>query len=473
MHNSRLALFFLLLTSLCASQYWVNSTGAVNATGGYITPINFFINQTSDRWFFFYGSSSAGYLSNQTLALNSSYLNDSSDNTRLLSLGSTYQYYLISSVPNPFNDTFAVPDLSGLDTYYDLFGLSVSSMLFNDTADYHLPAFSHESQGATLTLPTTYLPGYYDNGSSNPNAFYEGVTQVNSSYLFVVPVNPGHGFDNRTFDYQFVLPYSILSTNTFYIFSIVGPANSSNPHNTNVPLQVPYRWSFSNPTLTIFTVSGASVILHDQLGKAYDAVAGNNGQAQFSLPLGWYSLYISASGYQSITDNLYLQAPFIPTAPVNPNPNNNPFGSTPKNDNLNVYQTPQGLVLCEGSDCFLSPGNLSLASLTELSCTGSICRLTAGNITFFLQKYKFQKTGHVTVPNELAPPAPFPSITEMLSQFGPALSAELGGVDATANKPLFIALLLCVSSVALGLTLLYRPAVPNGPGGPKRRGGYG
>ncbi len=462
--------FCLLLLAAFASAQATNSTAAVNATGGYITPVDFFTNQTSDQWFLFYGNSTSQG-SNQTLRLSNNLINDSSDNARLLSFSTTYVNYLVSDSASPFNGSFTTPNLTDFDARYNLSNLSSASNLFNETATYSLLSLTGTPAG-TLSLPTVYMPGYATNGTYDAHAFSEALTQIGSAYIFVVPVSTKKGFDNRTYDFELVLPYYVGTNTTFSIFTIVAPAAASSDtggSQTALP-PVGYSWSFDGSSLVIHTEPGAAIVLHDQLGKVYNAVADSGGTIAFSLPPGQYSLRLQASNYQTTMENLYIQpATFVPPPPQATPPTSPPPGAAPAPP-VTFQQTPQGTVMCIGPECYIAPSTsiTSLQTLSELSCSGSICRFVGDNQSAFAQKYNFHPTGSLVVPSRLGSPAPAPDLANLLSQIGPALSEQLGGANTLQSKPMAILLIVSLVAAAMVLVLVYHPFTPKSG----RRVGY-
>jgi len=230
----------LLLGAACLSA----DAGAVNASGGSITPANLSFVANSDRWLFFYGNHTQA--NTTSFSVPSSALNDSSDSTRYIPLISpVYQQYLISESSSDPVTLYSLPNLTAFDQSHGLSGINSVGVVFNSTSNFSLYTRDGVLAGI-LELPTVYLPGLYPNGTSNPVAFREGLVKASSDYLFVVPISPAIGFDGRAFDYQLVLPYSLSSGNRFYAFAISPPLATSG--GIGLPT-VDYQWSFDGQTL--------------------------------------------------------------------------------------------------------------------------------------------------------------------------------------------------------------------------------
>ena len=454
------ALFLLAAVLLFASAVRADPlAGAINATGGSITPANISFVANSDRWLFFYGNSTP--TNSSSFSIPSSALNDSSDSMRYITLLTpTYQQYLISERSSDPITVYSLPNLTAFDQSHDLSGINSVSVVFNTTSNFSL--FTRDGDPAgSFSIPTVYLPGYYSNGTQNLQAFREGLVQAGSDFIFVIPIARGPGFDGRAFDYQFVLPYSISSGNRFYPFAILPPVAYSG--GTSLPT-VNYQWSFDGQALVITTAPGATVVLHDELGKAYNVVADSNGIARVILPPGSkYSLRLSSSGLQDATTSLYIPVPTqAEPAPLKPPPVSATGSSTPE---VRTMRTPQGLVVCIGDECYLREASESesQALLSELSCNGDVCQFT-GNFSDLVSKYKLQRRADLSIPRSASASSSF-DVAAALAGVGPAFSAQLSSISGGRpdSGPVLLVIALCAGVGAI--LLLRRPSAPKIQGG--------
>ncbi|MFH1095525.1 MAG: hypothetical protein V1728_04875 [Candidatus Micrarchaeota archaeon] len=452
-----LAVIALLLTPVLSAD---PLAGSINASGGSITPANISFVANSDRWLFFYGNATP---TNATsFSVPSQALNDSSDSMRYISLLTpSYQQYLLSESSSDPLTVYSAPNLTAFDQSHGLSGINSVGVAFNSTSNFSLYTRDGVPAGI-LSLPTVYLPGYYPNGTSNPQAFREGLVQAGSGFIFVVPIGRAIGFDGRTFDYQFILPYSISSSNQFYAFAISSPLATSG--GTGLPT-VNYQWSFDGQTLMITTSPGATIVLHDELGKAYNVVADSNGIARLAVsPGSKYSLRLSSGGFQDATSSLYLPQPTMvePTKPA-PQPAVPSGSSKPQ---VRTLRTPQGLLVCIGDECYLREASESetQALLSELSCNGDVCQFR-GNFSEIVSKYKLQPRSDLSIPRSFSSSPPF-DVAAALAGVGPALSAQFSSIASASpdSGPVLFVIALCAGA---GVILFLRR-----PGAPKIQGGY-
>lgn len=462
----------LILLAFCAGL----QADSASAHGGNISQIGLTISGYTDRWHLFYGNTSNTSNTNATLLLNSSVANDSSDSSRLLTLSSTYKIYLISDSPNPFNGTLMSPNQTAFDDKYGLPSNNSVSLVFNDSSSFAIYNTATGSLSANLTLPTLYLAG-----GSDPMAFSEGLAQVNgsSSFVFVVPIANTSGFDNRTFDFEFALPYVLLSSSTFYVFSVLSPSTaaastaSSSSGGTGASQPPSSQLSFDGRTLTIRTAPGASVVLHDSLGKVYNFVADAGGIVRAALPSGTrYTLTISSGGGLSSLDSIFLPSPVYVPPPAQPAAAPGQSGGTsPATPAVTVDRTPEGIRLCSGGECYIQPsGSWGVEPLTELSCSGSICRFVGTNTSEFVKRQGFTPVGVSITPGLAVAVAPSPAnIARALQSIGTYLSAQFGSplsdAGPRANWPMTATLAVLLGAGAI--LILFHPLSQQKP-----RGGY-
>lgn len=405
---------WLLLVSLVL--FMAYPAGSTNATGGYITPVNLSIDQPLAHWYFFYGNSTG---SASTMLLNSTDSTDLSNNSTAVYFSTTYSVYFISDVSLPFGSPFAAPNLTDFDAHFQIPEPESVLKVFNDSSSFALVSTSGASAG-TLDLPTLYIPG-----TGNAQAFREGIVQAGSSFLFVVPRSPAAGLDGQTYDYQFFLPYNYNGSQTFYTFTVVPPATTttttpSGSGGGEQPLD--YNWAYHDGQFDMSTEPEATLVLIDELGKSYTFRADQAGQIITSLSPGRYTIRVSKIGFISMTDNLYIPTTAFPLQPPEPKPPVQAPASI-----VSITRTPEGNIICFDSDCYLQEAGAggSLQELTELSCTGSICRLVGVDRALFVQMHGLKPYGAGLRSRSGAAGGPL-NFSAMLDALGRGLSQQLG-----------------------------------------------
>lgn len=440
------------------------AAGAVNATGGAISQVNLSVDAVSDRWYLFYGSANGSALA----SLNLSNLSSSS----ALDLGPTYSQYLISNVANPFASTnFSAADLNALDSLFDLGGTHSAAVVFNDTATFEILSNSSGLSQANLSLPALLLPGY--SGSTLlPDAFRVGAMQsANNTFIFVVPLSSGRlGTDNRSYQYQFALPFSLARDNRFYVFTIPSPAapNESQapaaPSGGSGPAYVDFSWTYSDGTLSVHTLPGASVTVVDPLGETLTVVADRQGNAAFPAKPGLrYTIKLSLPGRTVTYGSSDIP---LPDQSVSLPPVSSPPG--PCQDEVRIERTARATMLCICSDCYEMDSSLDsdLERLVDITCEGDTCRLVGTDREAFVKRNNLRK---------LLPPVPArPAAAErpldigsLLDSLGQRLAGAFGSTDGTwpeqgRNAVVVLAALAVGAFVVYGL--YFRP--------PKYVGGY-
>ncbi len=343
--------------------------------------------------------------------------------------------------------------MSDLDSHFRLPGIESASTVFNDTSSFVLTTTAGAAAG-TLDLPTLYIPG-----ANSTQAFREGIVQAGSSFIFVIPRVPAVGLDNKSYDYQFFLPYyDSGGPQTFYTFSVVLPATATAASGTSLqPLN--YNWAYHDGQLDLSTEPAATLVLVSELGKSYTFRADQAGQILALLAPGRYTMQISKIGFISMTDNLYIPAA---TTPLPPQPQEKP--APPQVPTVTVTPTPDGNLICFGADCYLQEagGEGSLQALTELSCTGSICRLVGVNQTLFVQKHGLKP--YLSSPRANTGAGGPLNFTRMLGDLGRGLTQQFGPAQ-TGNSG--IPVLFAIAALIGGAAFLYFRG-----GGRPRRGGY-
>ncbi|MFA5108582.1 MAG: carboxypeptidase-like regulatory domain-containing protein [Candidatus Micrarchaeia archaeon] len=429
-------LFACVVLSLMFLAYATLSEAAVSAYGGNITKVNFSVLGASDRWFAFYGNSS-GSSANSTISLGSDIPENYSDAARLRTYGGTFSYYLISSDSSPFGGgSYSYPNLTLFDSNFGLANSSTISYIFDSNSTFILYTGSDWSN-VSLSLPTLYLSGQNANGSTNSNAFRQGLVQKGTSFLFIVPVNATRGFDGRTFDFEFALPYASGSTNQYYIFAV---SNQSTPTPTPTdtgqsvvgPLpSLSFGWAYDGKTLYINTEPGATVWLRDELGATYSGVADAKGAYSYNAPAGFkYYIAVTKSGYGTVESSIYIPLPIIVKSQ-----NNTPVQQPTKVDVV-IETTPSGPVVCIGNDCysgdFATESNVQ--ALSELSCSGSICRFVGISEADFIEKYKLRRVSVIRQSTSSSPFASSVDFSSMFNNLGYELSSGLGSMSAWPQK---------------------------------------
>ncbi|PIT84158.1 hypothetical protein COU37_04825 [Candidatus Micrarchaeota archaeon CG10_big_fil_rev_8_21_14_0_10_45_29] len=430
------ALFAAILIIAQLAFANITSNTSADAWGGNITQVSFTLNQTSNRWFVFYGYSNG---SSTSLTLSSSMIYDSSDSSHLLNLPSTYSYYIISDESSPFDGNYSTPDLGSIDSHFNLRNYESSSHVFDSTANFSVYNSSNDTT-VTLSLPTAYFAGKSNGGSTNWQAFRQGIVLKGTSILFIVPSSSATGFDGRTFDFEFALPYDQFGGNSFYIFTIAAPYE---PPPTllstggDTPLgSLGFSWAYDGKILTIHTTPGASITLRDSLGASFSPQSESGGDYKFEVPAGFkYYAYLSKSGYDRLDTSLYISLPVKTTGEKEKEDKEKekPTGEEGETD-VTIEQTPSGTIICIGNDCYESEFAeiAKVQELQELSCYGSICKLVGIDGAAFVEKYSLTKSPYQST--RRGESAAALDISKMFSDFGYEVSAGLGSVTAWPEK---------------------------------------
>ncbi|MFH1306572.1 MAG: hypothetical protein ABIH83_02865 [Candidatus Micrarchaeota archaeon] len=420
------AFCIIALLLLSAFAYANGSNGTVSAQGGNITSIQITsFSQHSDRWYAFYGSanSSAG---NATFSLSSNIVGNTTDATRLMNFTQTYHYYFISDDSSPFSGNYSVPTLSAFDSHFSLTGAESSSYVFNETTSF---AIYTDSAGSTtaLSLPTLYLAGQYANGTENPQAFKQGIVQRGSSYLFIVPSSSAKGFDGRTFDYEFALPYSISSSNTFYLFAVTAPVTSVPTTGGDIVLPlISFTWSYDSKNLRIETESGATISMYNELGSSFYGTANSGGVYTTAAPSGFkYYISVSKSGFRSADTSIYIPPP-VHIIQQGPGPGEGQGAEGRKE--VFVGEREGKAMICIDEECYesdvLEAGSVEL--LVDLSCTGDVCHFVGTTEDVFKEKYGLRQIPVKRPKRE--PTSPVADVGVFFDTLGYELSSSLGSV---------------------------------------------
>ncbi|VVB57679.1 Uncharacterised protein [uncultured archaeon] len=408
---ARALVFTLLIGSLAYAQ--------AGAGGGNITSANLDLNQPLSQWYFFYSATNGS--ADNTISVPGGSDLGASGKFQAVSLPGTSGFYLISDSENPFSDTMAAANLTAFDQHFNLSSRESAALVFNDTSQFSLQAGT-STPGATLNLPTLYIPGKNDT-----HAFRVGIGQAGSNFIFVVPSQTAVGMDNQSYDFQFFLPYYFNETYTFHVFSITPPSSAAIG-----PILKPlnYRWSYNGSRLQVQTEAYASMSMVDLLGKAYNSGADGSGLAQMDIAPGRYTLHLSKSGFSDLTDTLYLPAP-IPM----PETENETTGLTgQKPPQVSVTRSLDGVTVCVDQDCYFQAVAEadSARLLTELSCSGSLCQLI--NISPYSYIQKHQMVRLAASPSRSGPAqADSVNVSGLLDSLGRGLSNRFGGTADTSS----------------------------------------
>lgn len=447
-------LLILLVLAMGISPLF--SQGSTLAGGGNITPATLGFDQPLSRWFFFFSSSNS--TANSTISFTESGVGGEG-HFIAIAFPSTSGYYLLSDSSNPFSEALQPANLSAFDAHFNLSSTESASRLFNDTSNFNATAGT-STPLINLNLPTLYLSGLQDT-----RAFRIGLAQAGSHFVFVVPQTSQTGMDGNNYSFQFFLPYSFNQSMTFYVFSIVAPTPTPTPDPGGGVIRhsIDYRWAYDGKTLVITTVSDASITLSDVMGKTYNANSGQPGEARLDVLPGHYTLRISKSGYQELTDVLYLPEPVVPVVPP----------VVPKEPaNVTITRSPQGITMCMGGECYYqTSGNSDEAlMLSDLNCQGTLCELVGITPASFITKHQMKHVQAASVQARPNPPAAALDIQSTMDALGHELSLRLGSQTAAPSPFSLVALVVSLLAVAL---CVYWAAGHWSWQRMKPRGGYG
>jgi hypothetical protein len=436
------ALFILLFSPLPHAQ------GAVNSSGGQITPVSISIDRPLENWYFFYSTSGP---STSTL------LPNGTNFSTPVSLGLTSGFYFISDSASPFTSSLSPANLSEFDLHFNLSGRESAYYLFNDTSAFNISA-GISTPGGDLLLPTLYIAGALDE-----HAFRVGLAQAGANFIFVIPYSASVGKDGKYYNYQFFLPYSTGAN--FYVFSIVPPSNTtatvSNVGGAPSLSSLNYNWVYDGSMLTINTEPGTSISLSDSLGKSYNAKSDESGVARFEVLPGRYMIRLQKSGYSEVLDSIYLSAPNIlqnKTEEKQPPPT------------VSITRSPEGVTVCLESDCYfqeVSQEDLTRL-LSDISCNGSICTLLNITPTAFVQKHQLKRVISAGPQAASTPLASF-NISALFGSLGRGLSERFGFASQNSSFANIAALSIVFGTIAISAYLVSKGMFSK----PKPGSGYG
>ncbi|MFH0927786.1 MAG: carboxypeptidase-like regulatory domain-containing protein [Candidatus Micrarchaeota archaeon] len=469
---SKFLVAFLALALVLAACFSEASSASVASEGGNITQANFSLVQHSDVWKVFWGNQNSS-VSSASISVSNETATNISNATRSLQFPSTYEYYIISDVSNPFTGSYAAATTSEFDSHFGISGYESSQYVFSSTSTFNIYTDSYGTY-SSLSLPTLYMSGEYSNGTPYSNAFREGVAKAGSNLIFIVPVSSYYGANGEDIDYQFAVPYEISSSNTFYLFSVSTPLSNSTPaaqasqtQTTGSTLPVGFSWSYDGVALTILTEAGASISARDELGASYSATADSNGRYSFKAPAGYrYFISITKEGFSPASGSIYIP---VPTVKVDSQNASNQTGQAPK-DAVILKDTDTGTILCVGSDCYAPENGDSLKSveaLSELSCSGTICRFVGISEAEFVSKYNLRKIP-ITSPPPLSGSPPVFDFGQFFTTVGQEISSGLGSSAALPDRErnLFLYVFTFFAVIAVFVYALKRHS------GRKFSGGY-
>lgn len=427
----RARLFFLLFSilALAAFSFSADSNMSISASGGNISAINVSFVQESGRWFAFYGYVNATSGTNGSLVISSGMADNSSDVNRLMNFSvSESGYYMISDDSSPFEGNYSAATTAEIDSHFGLSGHDSSSYVFANTSNFTI--YLNSISNLSLALPTIYLAGQNADGSTNATAFRQGVAKRNSSFVFIIPTSDAKGFDGRDIDYEFVLPYSIFSSNQYYVFTVypLPPATPSSDTGINLPA-ISLSWAYNGSNLEISTLAGTTLYMYNELGASYSGISDSSGKYSAVAPAGFkYYITASKSGYTPTTISIYIPPPKI----IVEKPKNETIAnaSITKEGELEIFKSAEGTMVCIGEDCYI--GNFespdSVQKLSDLSCSGSICRFVGISDTSFIEKYSLRKAPVSSSYLRQNQPTTL-DLGKMFSDFGFELSSGLGSVS--------------------------------------------
>lgn len=382
--RSNILLILLAISMLSAIMHCT----PVDGKGGEITEITISTEQDSDRWFAFYGLINWSTTWSPRLNITSDIAANATDETRYLHLPKTYQYYLVSDKPNPFSSTdYVSPNLTLFDQRHNLSGVNSVSFLFENSSDFTLVNTYFDRP--TYTLPTIYLNGQDADGDIDEDLFRQGLIQLEDAFLFVVPTGTKKGFDGRNYDFQMVLPYSIYTDNTYYIFGFIEPVDPRGSSEGNPTIQ--FDWQYDGTYLHVYTERYAAVTVRDELGKAYNANTKRDGIARLEIPFGMkYYIIVTKSGYRRNMELIYIP---IPTKDYTNATGPDLLIIPPENISSNVTDgTADAHIICTDDSCFEWDSSVhgSLDEITDLVCSGSNCIFVGIDEDGFIKKYDLE-----------------------------------------------------------------------------------
>lgn len=422
--------------------------------GGYVTPLNVSIMQPTGKWQIFYGNSTEDYLPSWEVNISNSSGQPYSTN---ISLGKTVLNYWASDSPAPTFANLQPANLTQFDSQYGLVSHHSASFLFNETVTFNISDPYGPSGSYSITGPTVYFQGLDPNGSFTDRAYVQALFQSGNDFLFLVPVANGVSLENRTnYSFIFILPYYVDQNGTlrqFHLFSTY----SNVPPPSGYLSPVPYRWSYDQVGLSIYTVPYALVQLRNSAGYTISDSADNKGFVRFSVLPGTYTIILTASSYSQVEESITLNAISEPI--VKPTPENATANATTVNFSVSGNAT-----LCSGGECYVRSAELGSLPLNELDCTGSFCVYSGENVSEFIKKYDFQPSpATLTVAQQQAARPPVPT-GDLFAGIGRELSSALGGatVGGTKVNPAIVLIFAFVAAAGI-VTIFGRFLLPKNP----------
>lgn len=440
-----LALFFIFSFSIAFAS-------SVPAEGGNVTPLVLNFTSASSRWVVFFGNSTST-LGSQSLAIP----NPDVESGRLISLIATNSYYWVSDSPSPIF-TLSPANLSALDAKYGLAGGESSGELFNET--YNFTLLEPYGQGGALWAEgsAVFFEGVNSSGSPVPDAYRQGVFQSGSDFLFIVPLYNASLGNGTSYQYVFALPYDTSgSSQVFYLYSTLSNATLPPPPvdtGGGALKPVPFRWSYDEGGLAIFTVPHALILIQNAQHRAINDNADIYGKALFRLLPGTYRATIIASGYLEANVEITL----VPITATLPSP---PLAS-PEID-FSANGTVQRV--CFEGECYVRTGG-SLTPLDEISCSGGLCKFIGDDFIEFVTRNDFQKEPTIDARDTSGRPSQFAGVPEFMSSVGSELSSFVRSGGAGRSNGPYIAVFMIVIFVSLASVYVWRSGLP------KHRGGH-
>ncbi len=357
--------FLFVFSSFCYAQ--------ASATGSHITWANLSISYYSQGWQLFFGFENYDLNgSNVTIVPNPPNLSMQS-----LYFPSTYKYYLVSMVPNPFSSSvYSVPSLVEVDQYFAINEKESVSYLFSDSSAFTFyTGSSNNLSSTTLVLPTLYLSGANPDGITNPYAFRQGIVKLGSDFLFVIPKNTSYLQNGSSVDFLFALPYNPSSQNEFYLFALDDPLEPTEP------ISFSWEYDYNSKTITIYSEIDADIFLQSELGTAYTGVTNSSGLFSIQVPAGFnYHVVVSKSGFIDSQADIYISVPVLPSD----------SSSNSANAQFLRVDTPS---VCIGADCYeLKEETIESAKKeSDLFCDGDLCYFVGISEPEFVDKYRLKK----------------------------------------------------------------------------------
>lgn len=405
--------------------------------GGNVTPLNLNMTSTSSKWVVFFGNSSS--------ALGSSSLsvpNPDNESGRLVSLIDTNSYYWISDGSSISFSNLSSADLNALDAKYSLGGAEASSNLFNETKNFTLLQPYGPGGAYWITGPSVFYPGFVGANHSD-SAYSQGVFQSGSNIVFLVPLSSATLENGTGYQYVFALPYDSNGSNqVFYLFSTL---TNAPPSGGGSYQQVPFRWSYDENGLLILTVPRALITIKNSKFSSISDNADSSGRALFRLFPGTYWVTVSASGYNRAEAEITLHA-------ISRRLNL----SVQPEANLTYTSKAGTQTVCFNGECFTRTGG-DLVNISEISCTGGICKFVGDDFTEFIAKYRFKKEPTLKVSQPQTPrESPYLGIQEFFARLGRQLSGSIGGLEFGGGQYIgaFVVVILALLAAAFMLNPL-------------------